>query len=91
MLNITDFNVLQKLSSVLRLVSPPRISFDTIVSKKNCMKNLSKAVSFPGIKYDAHKDFRWSIVIFRLEKSNLSYSQSKPRKKVHCISGALVQ
>lgn len=41
MLNITDFNALQKLCSVLRLVSPPRISFDTMVSKKNCMKNLS--------------------------------------------------
>lgn len=34
MLNITDFNALKKLSSVLRLVSPPRISFDTMVSKK---------------------------------------------------------
>ena len=64
MLNITDFNALQKLSSVLRLVSPPRISFDTMVSKKNCINNLSQAVSFSDIKYDAHEDFRWSMVIF---------------------------
>ena len=46
MLNITDFNALKKLSSVLRLVSPPRISFDTMVSKKTVGRIFRKRYPF---------------------------------------------